>query len=291
MPSKKILVVLILCVAILASVAIWQWRTNIKIFGQNNSPTLTSDDSATKANNPNAQNWQGMLSGVQGTTSVASGLINTDASSPNESTNMTDLLSQDFFGRYMLIQGQENQSGIDTSNGLDTNISNQIADDVLSSGNYTSTQTIVYTPKNLNIQPNSNQTIVQNYFGILQKNASMMLGGNKQSGDEIDIINNAILNQNQNEIIKLDPIITSYKTLLSNMLKAPIPKDVTNLHLEFVNSISNILYDLQAIRGAFDDPVKALPAINSYKQDYMNMGLSVQKLMTYVQIKAKDFKN
>ena len=46
-----------------------------------------------------------------------------------------------------------------------------------------------------------------------------MAADDTKNGNEVDIINSAILNQDQNEITKLDPIITSYQTLLGNMLK------------------------------------------------------------------------
>ena len=117
-----------------------------------------------------------------------------------------------------------------------------------------------------------------------------MSASQKQNGNEVDIINDAILNQNQSEITKLDPIIQSYQTLLLNMLKAPVPEDATAIHLEIVNSISAVLYDLQSIRVSFSDPVKALPALASYKQDYTNMGMAVQKWVTYTQVKMKSFK-
>jgi len=191
--------------------------------------------------------------------------------------------------RYLLAQSQANQSGVDTSNGLDQNTSDQIVSGVLSSGAYTTNQTVVYTAKNLNIQSNSNETIVINYFEVILKNFQQMSNRSKQNGSEIDIINNAILNQDQNEIAKLDPIIQSYQTLLSAMLKAPVPAEVTSLHLEFVNSISKVLSDLQAIRGSFIDPVKSLAALSTYKQDYTDMGSAIQKLETYMQIKIKSF--
>jgi len=289
MPSKKILVVSIICLGLIGGVWIFEQNSGIEIptLKPSSQNSLTSENSTTST----SVDWQKILSNSQGSTTIASGLNNTSASNYNSNLSMTDQLAQNFFSQYLDAQGQANQSGMDTSNGLDQNTSDQIASDALSSGNYTTTQTVVYNAKSLNVQPNSNQTTVTNYLNILVKNDGQMVSSYNQTGDEVDIINDAILNQNQSEIVKLDPIIQSYQTLLSNMLKAPVPEDATAINLEIVNSISAVLYDLQAIRQSFSDPVKALPALASYKQDYTNMGLAIQKIETYSQIKMKSFTN
>ena len=137
---------------------------------------------------------------------------------------------------------------------------------MLSSGAYITNQTIVYTAKNLNIQSDSSETTVKNYLQDMVKNAQMMQDNETQNGNEVDIINNAILNQDQSQIIKLDPIITGYQTLLSNMLKAPVPAEAVSLHLELTNNISAVLSDLQAVRQTFVDPVKALAALSTYQK-------------------------
>jgi hypothetical protein len=228
--------------------------------------------------------WQRILNGVQSTTTIASGLY--PENNIVGDTTITTQLAKDFFGRYLLAQGEQTQNGIDTSQGLDSTVSNQIAEDTLSSAGYLNVKNVLYTIKNLNIQSNSSQETVKNYIIALQKNATYMQNSNIQT-DEIDIINQAILTQDKTEITKLDPVIISYQTLLYNMLKTPIPQDVTDLHLEFVNSISAVLYDLQSIRNTFIDPVKSLMGLNSYKQDFINMSIAVEKLGSYAQLKMK----
>jgi hypothetical protein len=290
MPSRKILAVLIVCLGVLAAVWILQENFN---FGTNSSgkvgqaPAVSTSENATSSTNQSVD-WQNILSNVQSSTTVADGLAGSGASGA-VGDSLTDQLAQNFFNRYLDVQAQENQSGADTSNGLDTDTANQIAADTLSSGNYTSVQPVVYTLQNLIIASNSSQATVQNYINIFVKNSDQMSADEKQNGNEVDIINDAILNQDQNEIAKLDPIIQSYQTLLLNMLKAPSPANAAELHLGFVNSVSQVLADLQAIRTAFTDPVKALAAVNSYKQDYTDMGVAIEKLIIYMQTETKSF--
>jgi hypothetical protein len=288
MPSRKILVILIVCLGVVGAIWIWE-RPSADVAGSPEPPI--ADVAITSATSSESSiNWQKILGSVQSTTTVASGLDNIGTDSSDDNT-LTSQLAKDFMARYLLAQGQQTQNGVDTSNGIDTSVSDQIASDVLSSGTYTTNQAVVYTAKNLNVQLNSDKTIVTNYINIMVQNADQMATSDKQNGSEVDIINSAILNQDQNEITKLDPIIQSYQILLGNMLKAPTPAEATDLQLEFVNSISNVLSDLRSIRQTFVDPVKSLVALNSYKQDYTNMGLAIQKLQTYAQIKIKSFTN
>ena len=284
MPSRKILVILIVCLGVVGAIWIWE-RPSADVAGSPEPPI--ADVAITSATSSESSiDWQKILGSVQSTTTVASGLDNIGTDSSDDNT-LTYQLAKDFMGRYLLAQGQQTQSGVDTSNGIDTSVSDQIASDVLSSGAYTTNQAVVYTAKNLNVQPNSSKTIMVNYSNSVLKTFQQMAVSERQNGSEVDVINNSILNQDQNEITKLDPIIQSYQTLLSNMLKAPVPGNAVSLHLEIVNSISVILSDLQSIHQTFVDPVKSLVSLNSYKTDYTNMGLAIQKWETYVRIKVK----
>jgi hypothetical protein len=292
MPSRKILVILIICLGVVGAVWILQWNFGgqtpaQEAIGRNSPADLTASETGTTTES--GINWQNILGTVQSTTTVASGLADS-AGAPDDTTE-TAQLAKDFMARYLLAQGQANQSGVDTTNGLDTDTSDQIASDVLSSGSYTTNQAVVYTAQNLNIQADSSKATVENYILALVKNSNQMEMSEKQNGNEVDIINDAILNQDQNELAKLDPIIANYQTLLQNMLKVPTPEEATALQLGLVNSISVVLSDLQAVRGSFVDPVKSLTALSSYKQDYTNMGLAIQNLETYSQTKMKSFTN
>jgi hypothetical protein len=289
MPSRKILVILIVCLGAVGAVWILE-RPGADVAGALNAPI--ADVAVESGTSSEASiNWQNILGNVQSTTTMASGLSNVGTDSSSGDTTLTSQLAKDFMARYLLAQGQQTQSGVDTSNGLDSNTTDQIAGDVLSSGSYTANQAVIYTAKNLNIQSNSNETTFMNYVDILDQNSNQMAGSENKNGNEVDIMNSAILNQDQKEIAKLDPIIQSYQTLLTNMLKVPVPGDATSLHLELVNDLSKILSDLQAIRQTFTDPVKALSAVNTYKQDYTNLVLVVQKLEVYTEMKAENFKN
>jgi hypothetical protein len=293
MPSRKILVILIICLGVVGAVWIWERPQSEGNVGSGTPSADIAVATTSSMENSNSTtdtvNWQNILGTVQSTTTVASGLSGT--SGTDDDTTMTSQLAKDFFGRYLLAQGEATQNGEDTTNGLDTDTSDQIANDVLSSGTYTANQAVVYTAQNLNVQTNSDKTTVENYIDTLAKNAQQMENGDNQNGNEVDIINGAILNQDQNKITKLDPIITSYQTLLSNMLKVPVPADVVGLHLQFVNYVSDVLSDLQSIRQTFIDPVRALAAVNVYKQDYTNMNLDSLKLEAYAQMEIKSFKN
>ena len=115
MPSKKIIVVSIICLGLISVKSGFLNKIpafNIPTLNTNSQNSLTSENSS--STNSSSVNWQKILSNTQGSTTIATGL-NTTTSNYNQNLSMTDQLAQNFFGQYLDAQGQANQSGVDTS--------------------------------------------------------------------------------------------------------------------------------------------------------------------------------
>ena len=71
----------------------------------------------------------------------------------------------------------------------------------------------------------------------------------------MDILSTAVLNNKENEIEKLDPIIKGYTAILNSLATVPAPQNMTDKHLALLNSTSKLLSDIEGFRQIFTDPL------------------------------------
>lgn len=269
MPSKKILVTLIICIAILSSVSIFEWRTNIKILNPNKENIVVDNSATNNGANANQKNWQGLLSEMTGTTTILS-----DSNGvPIDPNNLTAQMAQSYFGQFLMLS--QNGGQVTESD------ANQIAQNTVSASDL-SIQAKVYTTKDINIKPTNTQNIL-NYFSGIDKsftNNSIIF---KES--ELDILNQAVVSGKQSDIDKLDPIIAGYKKILNGLLKIPVPSEATGLHLELLNSISVVTVDIESMKSTITDPVKGLVSIKQFQEHYSVFSLAFKKMGAYFKLR------
>lgn len=91
---------------------------------------------------------------------------------------------------------------------------------------------------------------------------------------DIVIIKETDLEKNPLEIKTLENIISRYKTITNNFIKAPLPKDsvwATTYHLAIINSLEKITQIEQDLIDFKKDPIKYAPAITSYTKANMEL--------------------
>jgi hypothetical protein len=269
MPSKKIFVVLIICVAVILSVSIFEWRTNIKILGLNNNPNLTVDSSKGSGDNTNQKNWQDILSNITGTTTI----VSQGNSQPLDENNLTAKMAQNYFGQFLILSQNGNQ--------INQNDADQIAQNAISTSDL-AIQAKTYTEKDLNIKPTTDNNIGK-YFDEIDKSFANNTIIVKSS--ELDILNQAVLSGKQSDIDKLNPIIAGYNQMISDLIKIPVPSEAVNIHLELLNNTSIVATDIESMKSTLTDPIKGLVGIKQFQINYNNFSLSVQKIEAYFRLK------
>ena len=95
------------------------------------------------------------------------------------------------------------------------------------------------------------------------------------------ILKNAIDTEDEGELAKLDPIIQSYRKIVADLLAMSIPQDSVNIHLGFLNSMSNILANVEAMRQSFSDPIKAFAGLSQYQKHLDDLSVATQKIKDY----------
>lgn len=84
---------------------------------------------------------------------------------------------------------------------------------------------------------------------------------------ETEILDRAIRTQNQDELKKLDPIISAYEAIVEETMALPVPRTLVKEHLVLVNAYTAILSDIYAMRDSFVDPMMSLLRLQRYQDD------------------------
>lgn len=268
MPSKKILVTLIICLAIVASISIWQWGIGADLPNPDKNKISIENPAEKAGDNSNLQNWQDILSTINGTTTSV--VPNTGAGA-TEPTTLTDQIAKDFMGQYLILK---------QSNGSVTPAeATAIAQNALSSADYTKAVGVQYTAKDLNINSQTSKETAQKYMNdgvqMLTKYSSV------KSADPLAILNTATKSGKDSDLAKLDPIIAGYDGIILNSLKMTVPSDAVTFHLALLNAISNVEANIKAMRASFTDPVTTFAALSVYKKHLYEIGVAMQGVNNY----------
>jgi hypothetical protein len=95
---------------------------------------------------------------------------------------------------------------------------------------------------------------------------------------EMDILSTAVLNNKENEIEKLDPIIKGYTAILNSLATVPAPQNMTDKHLALLNSTSKLLSDIEGFRQIFTDPLIGIVGVGNYYSDVELFQKSIQDI-------------
>ena len=105
-------------------------------------------------------------------------------------------------------------------------------------------------------------------------------------GNALDVITRAADLNDKNELSKLDPIIGSYRNMVSDLLKIEVPAEIVNEHLAIVNSFSKVSVITEKLKSFLDDPVKGIFMLSNFARAGFDVQDSFKKLDIY--FKSKD---
>ena len=268
MPSKKIIGVLIVCLGIIASVYIIDHKFSTK--GAQSTDSIIAE--VTK--NTNTYNWQDLLSDA--TSSDRTIILVSDENAPSTDDNtLTGKLAKDFMAQYLILKNQNGQiTETDTAT---------IVESTLSAGDYTHATGTVYTEKNLHISAKSDDATVIAYRNTLTQ--SMLRNSTEKYESVQVIVERAVKSEKESDLKKLDPIITLLQNMVKDLQTMTIPHDAIDAHLAYLNSLSNILANVQGLRLSLSDPVKSFSALSLYDQHAQDIVSALKELDMYFRSK------
>ena len=89
--------------------------------------------------------------------------------------------------------------------------------------------------------------------------------------EELDIITDAVENEDPAVLEELTPIIGAYKTGRDIMLTMTVPTTMTKEHLNILNAYNALMIDTQGMYKAFDDPLYAMARLKRYHDDVLGL--------------------
>ena len=187
-------------------------------------------------------------------------LANEQASSTNtkdltkdqEELTGTDLLGRDFFAKYMELR----QMG-----GANDKLSQEdLVSQVLKNGVMLASPK-TYTIADILIKDDSSKEAIKKYASDVEMVFKLYT---ISSRNEAVIAKDAVDRETPEILKEIDPIIKSYKNILSGLIKIQAPQTITKMHLDLVNSVSSLVFIAENLRKIGVDPLAGVQAIARY---------------------------
>jgi hypothetical protein len=168
--------------------------------------------------------------------------------------SQTEQLSRTLFSQYLATKGSGALSSVDK----------QIILDQAISMTKTNSDTPKYQISNIKTFSEIDLASLKNYGNELANRAK---NTSKQTiQQELSVLATAIANDDEKELLKLEPDIKLYETIINSYFNLPAPVEAANLHLSIINNLTLIKTDVENMKYLFSDTVQAITAISDYRE-------------------------
>lgn len=254
MPSNKTLVVAILCASIIISVVIFNRKPNLSLAQK--SVEKVQENSVVDVYNKIVENtdasWKKVLTNVDTSKQKTADLTKNNDGGIDEAT-ITAQISKDLLYQYMIAKAGGKEV---TKEDLD-----KIATTIYANPQYSRNTAPQYKRVNIKIVPDSTDSLskYKKEVNLILKNRSTEVKENP-----IKIFGSFITQSNPAELKKLDPLIATAKKTIAQFLEINVPNRAAVVHVYILNSVSQILTDMESMREAEIDPYKSMLYLKDY---------------------------
>jgi len=133
----------------------------------------------------------------------------------------------------------------------------------------------MYTSRDIIIVPND-QTNIRLYANTLAQTLTIHNVPNYE--DELTIIDRALKMNDEAELQKLLPLENMYRNIRDDLLKLPVPQNLTKQHLDLINVFNALYAGNRDIRSVFNDPIIALMRTKRFSDDTAGLANSLQNM-------------
>lgn len=272
MPSianrNKIYIVSVICFGFVVSIWLIQ-RTPIIKSSEKNLETVSVNQYRNIEKN---DDWKKILVTVDSSATDTSLVSrNNTASVALEDSTLTDQMSRDFLSQYLLA--------VKNNGAVSSGDAEIIAQNTLSLPEYTESSGAQYVSTNLKISTKTDNDTLRIYRNRLYKILKDRSSNIKD--DPIVIVINSMTSEDDRDLAKLDYIINQSRGLLKDLLTLEVPRNTIQLHLSLVNSVSDVMANLESMRLVLGDPVRGLAGIGAYTQNIQEFQAVLEKINKY----------
>lgn len=302
MVNQKVLVTLIVCIGIIGAVFVISKKDSVKTTGaeiKNQNLLATIDKTSDMdSDGDGLKDWEEQLIGTNPKNKDTDGDGTSDGdeisqnrdpkkAGPNDknsteslitgatqlntsATTLTEQVSKEFFSRY--IAAKQQNSNFTQKDAV------TIAQSVIQNV-YVAPTLRIYTKSDIyttnDVSAESKKRYAQALADAINKNSP------KNSGSELILFAQALQDQKESDLIKLDVIIKGYKGLVADTVKITVPLNAVADHLIYLNTLSAIQDDITNMRLILTDPIKAYAAFSNYQRDTIKLKIAFENLEKY----------
>ncbi|MDD5068037.1 MAG: hypothetical protein PHS53_01555 [Candidatus Pacebacteria bacterium] len=191
-------------------------------------------------------------------------------SSETENLNPTEKLSREFLAQYL---------GTNPSGGTLTD-----AEKNALIGNLTAESITPFTYKRhsaseLKVLPDGSAETIRAYGNILGK--IIVLNTKIKLESETTILQSALAGEDKEKLKELDPIIARYTTIVSQGMKISVPPTAAELHIHFMNALTDLAESASRMKVVFEDPLTTLKSLSAYSEAETELTTSIADLQDY----------
>ncbi len=185
--------------------------------------------------------------------------------------NPTERLSQDFFAEYLAARN--------SGTALSDDQKSKLIENIAGSQDLSAPKTNIYGLGDVKTSPDTSAAAIRNYGNtlgsIIIKNSTADLEG------ELDILQTALQNQDKAKLDELDPIIARYKEVIKESLTVNVPATAVNLQIEFLNATNDLTESISKMKIVLEDPVSTLKNLTLYSQGRSELIQAVSDFNTF----------
>lgn len=271
MPSKKVLSIIIIVVALVTSIII--------TFGKEKSSAtidLASDlISGQKVSIPENPNWQDELGQLDGKVQT---LQETEKKPiKKEGETVTDTVSRSLMANYLVLKQNDE---------LDTESAQKLIDQTLDFTDQSITN-LNLNPKLYIIKDDGIKSITdygENLGNILKNNKPTY----KES--EMDIIQNALQTRNPDKLLELSLIISHTEKLSRELKNMAVPLKFVKAHTDMVNSLDVITFGLDETKLVFSDSIRGLAGLQLYGRGVYTFTQALKATLDFINSNKINYK-
>lgn len=199
-------------------------------------------------------------------------LAGNDETDKIKSPNLTEALGWEFFSEYMRLK---QESGDQLSEAEKTELVNSL----MSGLNSFEKKPNDYLESDIKIAPTDDEKTIKEYgnnFALIIKKYFDPL-----PETEMTILQRAVINKNEDELKKLEPLANAYRNTAKEMLSLTTPKGFSEFHLALINHLTDISKNIDDMQTIFKDPVQALLVLKQHKKNSIIVYLILRNLNGY----------
>lgn len=269
--KKKIYSLAVICFGIIVSVWLYSRESSGANIGKPSEVVTTVKNSDKIESN---EEWQKILTKINSSNSTISLLKNAD-NYPEDNT-LTSQLAKDLFSKYLLLSQNGRQP---TEEELA-----KLVENILSSPIYTKSEGATYYESNIKTtNQNDRQTILE-YNRVLSNKISTI--NKDEDVDPLKVFSSYINNSDPKQLEKLAPLVSRYQSIVNFLLNMTVPSELVSLHLDLLNSYSNLLSNTRDIKIVDTDPVRGLAGAGRYPLNIDSLRYTLAKINLYFQKKV-----